>query len=193
FMDEFHADEFAAEREPNPYFPFASGEEWEYTSFLSFSNLSQAAINELLKLRLTAKMNLSFRTAKDLRSRVETLPKGPEWKAMPWMTTYPTKKPLTLYIRLPTDFLRHSSAKKSVKRLMYYCDPLECLQSLLSNPLIQDFVHFTPFWLWSNSVRLMRIYTEWLSGDVSWEIQGQLPLGATVLGTILSTDKTQLT
>ncbi|KAJ7036721.1 hypothetical protein C8F04DRAFT_1336137, partial [Mycena alexandri] len=171
FMDEFHADELAAEREPNPYFPFASGEEWEYASFLSFSNLSQAAIDEMLKLRLVPKMNLSFRTAKDLRSRIETLPKGPEWKAMPWTTTYPTKKPLTLYYR----------------------DPLECLQSLLSNPLIQDFVHFTPFRLWSNSAKLMRVYTEWLSGDVSWEIQGQLPPGATVLGTILSTDKTQLT
>jgi Plavaka transposase len=94
-------------------------------------------------------MNLSFHTAKDLRSRIEILPKGPEWKATPWSTTYPTKKPLTLYYR----------------------DPLECLQSLLSNPLIQDFVHFTPFRLWSNSARLMRVYTEWLSGDVSWEIQ----------------------
>lgn len=52
FMDEFRANEFAAERETNPYFPFASGEEWEYASFLSFSNLSQAAISELLKLRL---------------------------------------------------------------------------------------------------------------------------------------------
>ncbi|KAJ7481071.1 hypothetical protein B0H11DRAFT_1724567 [Mycena galericulata] len=171
FMDKFRSNEFAAERETNPYFPFASGEEWEYASFLSFSNLSQAAIDELLKLRLVPKMNLSFHTAKDLRSRVEILPKGPEWKATPWSTLHPTKKPLTLYYR----------------------DPIECLQSLLGNPLIQDFVHFTPFRLWSNSAKLMRVYTEWLSGDVSWEIQEQLPSGATVLGTILSSDKTQLT
>lgn len=94
-------------------------------------------------------MHLSFRTAKDLRSRVEILPKGPEWKAIPWQTEYPTKNPLTLYYR----------------------DPLECLQYLLSNPLIQDHVQFTPFRLWANSDKLMRIYTEWLSGDVAWNMQ----------------------
>ncbi|KAJ7029159.1 hypothetical protein C8F04DRAFT_1212028 [Mycena alexandri] len=118
-----------------------------------------------------AKMHLSFRTAKDLRSRIEILPKGPEWKAIPWQTEYATKSPLTLYYR----------------------DPLECLQYLLSNPLIQDHVQFMPFRLWANSDKLMRIYTEWLSGDVAWNMQEKLPEGATLLGAILTSDKTQLT
>ncbi|KAJ7042721.1 hypothetical protein C8F04DRAFT_1207803 [Mycena alexandri] len=171
FIETMRRDKFRKERETNLYYPFCSGGDWEYGSFLSLSSMSQSSIDGLLGLELTAKMNLSFRTAKELRNRIEMLPKGPEWKAIPWATTYPTKKLLTLYYR----------------------DPLECLQSLLSNPLIQDHVHFTPFRLWSNSEKLMRIYTEWLSGDVAWEIQEQLPPGATLLGTIISTDKTQLT
>jgi hypothetical protein len=94
-------------------------------------------------------MHLSFQTAKDLRSRIEILPPGPKWKALPWATTYPTKNPLTLYYR----------------------DPLECLQDLLSNPLVSDFIQFTPFRLWETAEKLMRIYTEWLSGDAAWRIQ----------------------
>ncbi|KAJ7035463.1 hypothetical protein C8F04DRAFT_955065 [Mycena alexandri] len=171
FMDDFDKDPFAKQRAKNLYYPFASSDEWAYAAFLSNANISVSTIDQLLKLRLVKKMHLSFRTAKELRSRVEMLPKGPEWKAIPWRTEYPTKNSLTLYYR----------------------DPLECLQSLLSNPLVQDFIHFTPFRLWANSEKLMRIYTEWLSGDVAWNMQEQLPPGSTLLGTILSSDKTQLT
>ncbi|KAJ7703454.1 hypothetical protein B0H16DRAFT_1347131 [Mycena metata] len=171
FMDAFRNDQYARERQSNIYYPFASLEEWEFASFIARSNLSNAAIDELLKLRLTAKMHLSFGTAKDLRSRIEILPKGPEWKAKAWQTQYPTKHPLTVYYR----------------------DPLECLQYLLRNPLIKDHINFTPFRLWANADKLMRIYTEWLSGDVAWNMQEQLPDGATLLGTVLTSDKTQLT
>ncbi|KAF7343798.1 hypothetical protein MSAN_01960800 [Mycena sanguinolenta] len=172
FMDTFlKTDPQAKERRKNIYFPFASGEEWEFVSFLNRCKLTQAQIDEFLKLRLTAKMNLSFSSAKDLRSRVESLPSGPEWKVTAWRTPTPTKKPL----------------------MLYYRNPVECVQALLSNPLIQDFIHYTPFRLWETAEKLMRVYTEWLSGDVAWKIQSQLPEGATVLGTALSTDKTQLT
>ncbi|KAJ7041489.1 hypothetical protein C8F04DRAFT_1208338 [Mycena alexandri] len=168
FMDSFREDKYAKERQSNVFYPFASSEEWEFASFISRSNMSNKTIDELLKLRL---MHLSFRTAKDLRSRIEILPKGPEWKAVPWRTEYPTKSPLSVYYR----------------------DPLECIQYLLSNPLIQDHINFTPFRLWDSADKLMRVYTEWLSGDVAWKMQEQLPPGATLLGTVLSSDKTQLT
>ncbi|KAJ6596774.1 hypothetical protein DFH09DRAFT_905105 [Mycena vulgaris] len=170
FMDTFRRDTHANERRSNLYYPFASADEWEITSFIVRSNMTVAATDEFLKLRLTAKMSLSFETAKDLRSRIEILPSGPEWQAITWKTQYPTKSPLTLYYR----------------------DPLECLQTLLRNPLVQDFIQFSPFRLWATSEKLMRVYTEWLSGDVAWNIQGEVPDGATVLGSILSSDKTQL-
>ena len=166
FLEAFlENDEHSHERKFNTYYPFASADEWEFVAFVNSTKLTLSQIDEFLKLRLvrkfflrlsrllipfqTAKMHLSFTSAKDLRSRIESLPAGPKWKATPWKTPYPTKKPLTLYYR----------------------DPVECLQALLSNPLVQDHIHYTPFRLWESADKLMRIYTEWLSGDHAWEIQ----------------------
>ncbi|KAJ7826831.1 hypothetical protein B0H13DRAFT_2241080 [Mycena leptocephala] len=171
FLDKFHKDQYREERQSNLYYPFASADEWELASYLTRSNMTIADTDEFLNLRLTSKMDLSFQTAKDLRSRIESLPSGPAWMSVPWKTTYPTKKPLTLYYR----------------------DPLECIQNLLANPLVQDFIQFTPFRLWKTAERLMRVYTEWLSGDVAWGMQDRIPAGATIIGTVLSSDKTQLT
>ncbi|KAJ6490951.1 hypothetical protein C8R45DRAFT_1053149 [Mycena sanguinolenta] len=172
FLETFlENDKHSHERESNLHYPFASADEWEFAAFINSTKLTLAQIDEFLKLRLTAKMHLSFTSAKDLRSRIESLPAGPKWKATVWKTPYPTKKPLNLYYR----------------------DPVECLQALLGNPLVQDHIHYTPFRLWESAAKLMRTYTEWLSGDHAWEIQSQLPKGATVLGAVLSSDKTQLT
>ncbi|KAJ6557091.1 hypothetical protein B0H10DRAFT_1847032 [Mycena sp. CBHHK59/15] len=173
FKAVFERDQYAEQRKLNMYYPFASRDEWELVSFIVRSNMTLAATDEFLKLRLVLKMCLSFSTAKDLRSRVEMLPMGPQWTTKPWESIHPTKSALTLFYR----------------------DPLECLQSLLQNPLIQDYIHFTPFRLYKTAGKTMRVYNEWLSGDAAWRIQAiqeKLPKGATVLGTILSSDKTQI-
>ncbi|KAJ6564518.1 hypothetical protein B0H19DRAFT_1209885 [Mycena capillaripes] len=138
FMDRFHQDQYSSERQTNLYYPFASAEEWEFAS-----NLTIAKTDELLQQRLTERMALSFHSAKDLRSQVESLPRGPPWMSKPWNTPYPT--------------------------------------NLLGNPLVQDFIQFTPF-----------LYKEWLSGTAAWNMQDHLPPGATLLGSVLSSDKTML-
>ncbi|KAJ7746028.1 hypothetical protein B0H16DRAFT_1321423, partial [Mycena metata] len=170
FQDKFQQDRYAKQRETNLHYPFASSGEWELAAFLNGSGLSLAKTEQFLKLPLVGRMNLSFKTAKELRSRIESLPKGPLWKSTTWKTPYPTKKPLTLYYR----------------------DPIECLQSLMSNPLLKGSIDFTPFKLWKTAERVVRVYNEWLSGDAAWKIQDQLPEGATVLGAVVSSDKTQL-
>lgn len=135
-------------------------------------------------------MNLSFRTAQKLRGLAELLPKGPKWQCKPWTTLYPTKKKLNLYYR----------------------DPLECIQTILHSPVVKDFIQFTPFRVFESATKAMRIYSEWLSGNTAWSMQvssnsldfvlvdidinhwqDQLPDGATILGVILSSDKTSLT
>ncbi|KAJ6631893.1 hypothetical protein B0H10DRAFT_1937642 [Mycena sp. CBHHK59/15] len=149
FMDNFRADKYAAEQANNLYYPFISYQEWEMASFIIQTNMTINTTNEFLKLQLTQKMNLSFSTTKALRSQVEILPRGPLWKAKPWNTSFPTKKPLTLF----------------------HCDPLESLESLLQNPLMKDFIHFTLFRLYTTADKMMRVYTEWLSGDAAWKMQ----------------------
>lgn len=132
-------------------------------------------------------MGLSFATTKELRSRLEILPKVPQWKSKPWPTEF-VKRPLTLFYR----------------------DPLECLQSLLLNPLVQDHIDYSPFRLYKSAAETMRIFTEWFSGDDAWEkqvsglfwrldypnslgIQKLIPDGATLIGAVAGTDKTQIT
>ncbi|KAF9528315.1 hypothetical protein CPB83DRAFT_767151 [Crepidotus variabilis] len=171
FMERFDEDGHAPKRKTYPYYPFASQKEWELARFLLTSGLSIAAINEFLGLEMIKGLGLSFRTAKDLRSRAEILPSGPRWVSQPMSTSTPTKKPVALYHR----------------------NALECLESLLRSPLLGNNVSFSPHQLFKGAIQLMRVYTEWLSGDASWHMQAKLPPGATLLGTVLSSDKTNIT
>ncbi|RDB30301.1 hypothetical protein Hypma_007131 [Hypsizygus marmoreus] len=150
FMDKFAHDVHANEREQVLYYPFSSRDEWEMASYLIRSSLSMAAIDRFLKLSLVKQLQLSFHTAKELRSRIELLPAGPIWKSKPWST------------------------------------------ALMESPLVKDFIKFQPFRLFRTAEKLMRVYTEWLSGNVAWSMQDQLPPGATIIGTVLSSDKTTI-
>ncbi|KAG1843085.1 hypothetical protein C8R48DRAFT_619062 [Suillus tomentosus] len=171
FLDLFDADEYAECRKENLFYPFASREEWEVADFLLRSPLSMAAINQFLGLPMILRLKLSFRNAKELRSRAEMLPKGPSWKCQTIPSLNPTKSPIRLFWR----------------------DPVECLESLFSNPLFHDQLDFVPCCVYTTSAQLLRVYSEWLTSDSAWEIQDQLPRGATVLGTVLSSDKTNIT
>jgi hypothetical protein len=92
---------------------------------------------------------LSFRTAKDLRGRAELLPHGPKWHAKPWNSPHPTKYPLTLYYR----------------------DPIDCLQSLLKSPLLVSQIELKPYRLYKDAEKLIRVYSEWMSGNAAWNMQ----------------------
>jgi hypothetical protein len=165
FMKEFDGDQYTEERVKNLYYPFASRDEWEFAAFLLRSDLSMASIDSLLSVNLVSVncnfdssyscsaqvkgLKLSFSTAKKLRGLAEMLPKGPEWRCKPWTTVYPTKKNITLFYR----------------------DPLECIQSILHNPLMKDFIRFKPLRVFESASSAMRIYTEWLTGNAAWSMQ----------------------
>jgi hypothetical protein len=79
------------------------------------------------------------------------LPKGPEWKCIPWTTNVPTKTKIHLY----------------------YGDPLECIQSLLHRLLMKDYIHFRPLRVFKTAAKTMQMYTEWMTSDVAWSMQVQ--------------------
>lgn len=64
FMDTFKEDQFAADRQHNPYYPFASGDEWEFASWLLRSGLSLAAIDSLMSLKLVSNVSGHPRNAR---------------------------------------------------------------------------------------------------------------------------------
>ena len=57
------------------------------------------------------------------------------------------------------------------KIYLYYRDPVECLRSLMRNPLLKDCIEFTPRRLYTSAEKLVRVYTEWLSGEAAWSMQ----------------------
>lgn len=54
---------------------------------------------------------------------------------------------------------------------LYYRNPLECIESLFRSPLLKDHIKLSPFRLFETSEKLVRVYTEWLSGDAAWFMQ----------------------
>ena len=153
-------------------------------------------------------IGLSFKTAKDLGNRAEILP---TFKPHP-RESHPGQD--LQWVSNPRHGLRWLSKKinpeSPTKRnlTLYYRDPLLCLQYLMHSPLVQDHISFSPFKLYESAAKTMRIYTEWLSGDRAWNMQAsyfflcyyfvvnilqtQLGNGATLLGVILSSDKTNI-
>ena len=54
-MDVFWQDKYAQEQQENLYYPFASDEEWEFSSWCLHSGLSMAAIDSLLSLSIVSR------------------------------------------------------------------------------------------------------------------------------------------
>ena len=66
---------------------------------------------------------LSFWTGKELRARVETLPPGPTWLCKP---------------------MEPEGATKNAVHVFYH-QLLDCIQALLSHPLLAPNISFTPW------------------------------------------------
>ncbi|KAG1876909.1 hypothetical protein C8R48DRAFT_768476 [Suillus tomentosus] len=171
FLGLFDADENSVYRKTNLYFPFSSRRDWQVAAWLLRSGLSMGKIDSFLSLDMIKDLPLSFRSAKELRGRAEMLPSGPRWKSQIIPTSHPTKSPVILYWR----------------------DPLECIASIFNHPLFHNHMDFTPRKVYTTAERLCRIYTEWMTGNDAWDMQSAIPRGATLLGTILSSDKTNIT
>ncbi|KAF8415527.1 hypothetical protein L210DRAFT_3616586 [Boletus edulis BED1] len=171
FLSWFDKDQYSERRRSNPYYPFASSKDWMEADFLSKSRLSMALIDDCLSMDVTKDLPLSFHTARDLRSRIESLPSGPRWSYRTLSLDHETKDPVCLYYR----------------------DALDCVKLLFNHPLFADKMEFAPYRQFTSAERDVRIYTEWMSSDSAWELQEKIPIGGTLCGVILSSDKTNIT
>ncbi|KAF8546450.1 hypothetical protein OG21DRAFT_1426987 [Imleria badia] len=148
FMDTFRDDQYANERQQNLYFPFALHKEWMFASWLLCLGISLTAIDSLLLLDSLQDIYLSFHAGKQLCARAEVLPSGPTW--------------------LYEELMPEGPIKNSVQ--LFYHRPIECLQSLLSHPLLSQHIFFVPHKIWTSAAKICCIYDEWLSGDRAWNI-----------------------
>ncbi|KAG1904224.1 uncharacterized protein F5891DRAFT_1126636 [Suillus fuscotomentosus] len=170
FLDIFNSDENSVHRATNLYYPFSGQKDWELASWLLHSGLSMGKIDSFLSLEIIQGLPLLFSSDKELRGRAEMLPSGPCWMSQVIETKHLTKSPVILYWR----------------------DPLDCISSLLNHPSFHDQLDFTPRKVYTTAQRLCCVYSEWMTGDNTWTMQSALPRGAMLLGTILSSDKTNI-
>ncbi|KIJ10463.1 hypothetical protein PAXINDRAFT_16549 [Paxillus involutus ATCC 200175] len=172
FLDHFNLNACAPQHGNNIYYPFASRVEWDMAKYLLCSLLSMAKIDEFLKLDLIKSLHLSFHTAKDLWGRAELLPSGPQWQyhiltATPWQTTQVVH--------------------------LYFRDTLDCIEMLFNHLFFANKLDLIPQRVYETAEHLVHMYSEWMTGDAAWEMQSHLPTGTTLLGVILSSDKTNIT
>ena len=140
FMDQFFNDQYATSWQENPYYPFALGADWQLSSWLLHSGLSMAAIDNFLSSKLVCpftclliswsqlsqikQLPISFQSVEELCLCAKMLPSSPHWKSH------------TLQHKLP---MKH-------KAIIYYCNPVDCLQSLLNHPIFTSHISFCQFW-----------------------------------------------
>ena len=93
-------------------------------------------------------LGLSFHCARTLRGKVKLLPSGPAWKSTTiTIPGYKTKDPLVLFYR----------------------DPMECIEFVLKNPLFSGKIDYQPRQDFDSSGG--QVYSEWISGDGAWDLQ----------------------
>ncbi|KAG1802059.1 uncharacterized protein HD556DRAFT_1493884 [Suillus plorans] len=164
-------DDFEPMRKHNVYYPFSDRAEWELAKFLC-DNLNQGQITRFLKLLWVvaeAKRPLSFKTAKQLFTFMDTLPKVPQWRCTPMHTDgYATTHPVNLIWR----------------------DALEVVHHIFGNPIFANHMEYDPYEINDDGERE---YGEWMSCEHAFEIQDKLPIGATIVPIILTSDKTPVT
>ncbi|KIK35463.1 hypothetical protein CY34DRAFT_26607 [Suillus luteus UH-Slu-Lm8-n1] len=171
FLNLFDSDENSVHRKNNLYYPFSSQRDWQVAAWLLRSGLSMGKIDSFLSLEMIKDLPLSFSSAKELRGRAEMLPSSPRWMSKVIPTLHATKSPVVLYWR----------------------DPLECIASIFNNPLFHNHIDFRPRKVYTTAEKQCHVYTEWMTGNDAWDMQAAIPSGATLLSTILSSNKTNIT
>ncbi|KAG0698481.1 hypothetical protein DFH29DRAFT_810301, partial [Suillus ampliporus] len=77
--------------------------------------------------------------------------------------------------------------------VLYWHDPIECITSIFNHPLFHNHLDLTPHKVYSTAEKVSCVYTEWMMGNDAWDMQLVIPSGTTLLSTILSSDKTNIT
>lgn len=96
---------------------------------------------------------LSFASAQTLDVYIDKLPKaGPPWKSF-------TLSPLT------------GTPKENTPPILYYRDPVDVLQYLLSNSALQEGISWAPSRVYQDEMKTNRLLSDFSTGDWWWDIQ----------------------
>lgn len=55
--------------------------------------------------------------------------------------------------------------------ILYYRNSLNCIEALFNHPYFASYMDCIPFRTFTTVEQVVREYSEWMSGDVAWDIQ----------------------
>ncbi|KAI6103220.1 hypothetical protein EV401DRAFT_2079615 [Pisolithus croceorrhizus] len=150
-MDSFWQDAHTKEQRENLFYPFASSEEWQFSSWCMHLGLSMSTIDSLLSLNIIKQLSLSLRAAKELRVHVESS----RWATMVMQTheTGLSHQAIHLFILSPSPQVSTISLEPS---------------------LLAPHISFVPQKVWTLAAHVCHTYEDWLSGDHASAIQVHL-------------------
>ncbi|KAF8833196.1 hypothetical protein BDN67DRAFT_1017843, partial [Paxillus ammoniavirescens] len=127
-------------------------------------------INRFLKLKwFEEHTKPTFTTADQLLGWINNLPTTSTWQSVQFkIKGYPTASPIQLIWR----------------------DGLETARGIISNPIFANNISFDPIKVQENHDRE---YGEWFTGTDAFDIQDKLPMGATIMPIITTSNKTPIT
>ncbi|KAG1718492.1 hypothetical protein EDB19DRAFT_1899235 [Suillus lakei] len=161
-------DQFAYRRRNAPFYPFQDQAEFELGKFLC-ERLMQSDMERFLKLEWVQQANPSFSSKDQLLAWVTSLPTGPKWCSTTLeITGYPTVKPINLIWR----------------------NGLEVVQDLFTNPIFANHMTYDLHVVVDGGECE---YSEYFMAQQAFEIQDQLPEGATIVPMVIASDKTPMT
>ncbi|KAG1730410.1 uncharacterized protein EDB91DRAFT_1239099 [Suillus paluster] len=165
-LDRLQDDPYAYRWKINHYYPFHDKGEWELGKFL-VENLTQTQMIKFLKLKwFNTHARLSFTMKDQLLDWMDSLSCFTEWKVSKIeFSGYKTVHPIELI----------------------WCNALEVVKQLFSNPIFANHMTYTPHIV---NVGNQCEYGDYMSTDMAWKIQDYLPMGATQVPIILGSDKT---
>ncbi|KAG1888464.1 uncharacterized protein F5891DRAFT_1131991 [Suillus fuscotomentosus] len=146
-FEHMKAHDYESACEHNVYYPFSGREEWELAKFL-IENLNQGQISCFLKLLwVKTRQQPTFKTAPQLLTFMDALPKGPQWCC----TTIETDGYVTMH-------LVH----------LIWCDTLEVMKHIFGNLIFANDMEFDPYEIFIDGERE---YSEWMSSSHAHDIQ----------------------
>ncbi|KIO23145.1 hypothetical protein M407DRAFT_215387 [Tulasnella calospora MUT 4182] len=143
------------------------------------SGLSQGKIDELLRLKkISHEVRPSFSNKYEFFKKIDVLPKGPRF----WCET----------VTITGDILDAQGQRMCEEVDLWLRDPVECVRELMGNVSLRASMVYRPARVYAGEDRETRVFEEMWSADWWWDIQNELPKGATIAPVILASDKTQL-
>ena len=161
------------------YYPFKGREDWDVAKFMFDQSWTKGAIdlflqNETFKNKFEGQ--LSYKNAEEWRQQIGRIP---------WGIQDDNFYVETLKIKSLVE-----GTKEPEYKLMYR-DIIAAIRFLLGHKPFKEHLVYAPVQVFNpNNVR---VYSDMHTGDWWWNIQEQLPDGATVVPLLLATDKTVLT